>query len=142
MPCSCAASSASAICFAIGSASSSGIGAARDALRQILALDEFHHERGDAAALLRGRRSPAMFGWFSDASTSGFALKAREPIVVRGERGRQNLDGDLAFELRVRRAVDLAHAAGADGGDDFIGAETRAGSEGQRWRDYMAQRTG
>ena len=45
MPCSCAASSASAICFAIGSASSSGIGAARDALRQIVALDEFHHER-------------------------------------------------------------------------------------------------
>ena len=34
IPCSCAASSASAICFAIGSASSSGIGAARDALRR------------------------------------------------------------------------------------------------------------
>ena len=45
MPCSCAASSASAICFAIGSASSSGIGAARDALRQVVALDQFHHER-------------------------------------------------------------------------------------------------
>ena len=40
MPCSCAASSASAICFAIGSASSSGIGAAsRDALRQVVALE-------------------------------------------------------------------------------------------------------
>ena len=51
IPCSCAASSASAICLAIGSASSSGIGAARDALRQVLALDQFHHERDDAAAL-------------------------------------------------------------------------------------------
>ena len=51
MPCSCAASSASAICRAMGSASSSGIGAARDALRQILALDQFHHERGDAPRL-------------------------------------------------------------------------------------------
>ena len=49
IPCSCAASSASAICFAIGSASSSGIGAARDALRQIVALDQFHHQRAHAA---------------------------------------------------------------------------------------------
>ena len=45
IPCSCAASSASAICFAMGSASSSGMRAPRDALRQIVALDEFHHER-------------------------------------------------------------------------------------------------
>ena len=51
IPCSCAASSASAICFAMGSASSSGIGAARDPLRQVLALDELHHERAHTAAL-------------------------------------------------------------------------------------------
>ena len=38
IPCSCAASSASAICFAIGSASSSGIGAARDAIGESSAL--------------------------------------------------------------------------------------------------------
>ena len=44
MPCSCAASSASAICLAIGSASSSGIAPSRDALREIVALDQFHHE--------------------------------------------------------------------------------------------------
>ena len=70
IPCSCAASSASAICFAIGSASSSGIGAARDALDEIVALDEFHHERGAARRFLEARRSAAMCGWFSDASTS------------------------------------------------------------------------
>ena len=33
------------------SASSSGIGAARDALRQVLALDELHHEGRDAVGL-------------------------------------------------------------------------------------------
>ena len=69
----------------------------------------------------------------------GFALKASKPIVVSRERGRQNLNGDLAFELRVRRAVDLAHPAGAYGGDHFIGAETGTGNEGQRWRDYTGQ---
>ena len=49
IPCSCAASSASAICFAMGSASSSGIAPTRDALRQILALDELHHDRAHTA---------------------------------------------------------------------------------------------
>ena len=62
MPCSCAASSASAICLAIGSASSSGIGAARDALDEVLALDELHHERARRRRPPRARRSCAMFG--------------------------------------------------------------------------------
>ena len=37
-----------------------------------------------------------------------------------------------AIQLRVARAVDLAHAAGANCGDDFIGTEPRA--RGQRHR--------
>ena len=45
IPCSCAASSASAICFAIGNASSSGIAPRAMRCEQILALDQFHHER-------------------------------------------------------------------------------------------------
>ncbi len=65
------------------------------------------------------------------------ALEAGQSIVVSCERRRQDLDGDLAIEFRVRRAVDLAHAAGANGRDHFIGAETGARSEGQRWRQYM-----
>ena len=54
IPCSCAASSASAICFAMGNASSSRNRAARDALRQIVALDEFHHEGVHAGRFLDG----------------------------------------------------------------------------------------
>ena len=87
MPCSCAASRASAICFAIGSASSIGIGAARDALRQILALDQFHDEGASRRRFLRDRGCAAMFGWFSDASIFGFALKPRQPIGIRRDRG-------------------------------------------------------
>ena len=45
MPCSCAASSASAICCAIGSASSIGIGPCGDPIGQRRPLDQFHHER-------------------------------------------------------------------------------------------------
>ena len=53
MPCSCAASSASAICLAIGSASASGSAPARDdRCDEVLALDQFHHERVDVRGLI------------------------------------------------------------------------------------------
>ena len=59
------------------------------------------------------------------------ALETREPIGVTGERGRQDLDRDLALQRRVRRTIHFTHAADADAGDDFVDAETRAGSKGQ-----------
>ena len=73
----------------------------------------------------------------------GFALEARQPVGVIRKRGRQDLDCDIAIEARVPRPVDLAHAAGADGGEDFVRAETSAGSEGQvaDYRDRTAVRT-
>ena len=51
------------------------------------------------------------------------ALEAREAIGVGGERVGEDLQRDVATELRVARAIDLAHAAGADRGDDLVGAE-------------------
>ena len=61
----------------------------------------------------------------------GFALKAREAIRIAGHRGRQHLDRHDRFRLRVGRAIDLAHAAGADLRGDFVDAEAGAGAEGQ-----------
>ena len=40
----------------------------------------------------------------------------RSRNCVRREGFGQDLDGDVAIEPRVARAVDLAHAAGAEGG--------------------------
>jgi hypothetical protein len=60
-----------------------------------------------------------------------FALKPREPIVISGDRGRQDFDRDLVFQLRVRRAKHLPHAAFAELGGDLVDAEAGAGSEGQ-----------
>ena len=64
-----------------------------------------------------------MFGWFSEASSLRFALE-----TARGGRDRartlgQDLDRDVAIELRVARAIHLAHAAGAEGGEDLVRAE-------------------
>ena len=53
IPCSCAASSASAICLRDRQRLVDRDRAARDALREILALDQFHHERGDATAFFK-----------------------------------------------------------------------------------------
>ena len=67
----------------------------------------------------------------------GFAL---EPYRIRGQRRRQNLDRYVAFQLAVARAVDLAHTAGAERRDDFVGPEAGAGHEGQGV-DYMGRGT-
>jgi hypothetical protein len=37
------------------------------------------------------------------------------------------LDGDVAFQVRVGGAIDLAHAACAERPGDLVSAETRAG---------------
>ena len=52
IPCSCAASSASAICFAMGKASSIGIAPRAMRCDRVVALDELHHEGVQAGRLL------------------------------------------------------------------------------------------
>ena len=44
------------------------------------------------------------------------ALEPGETIGVGREEVRQDLDGDVALQLRVARLVDLAHPARSDGG--------------------------
>ena len=55
---------------------------------------------------------------------AGLLLEATEAIGVGGERRGQDLDGDVAAEARVPRAIDLAHAAGTNCADDLVRAET------------------
>jgi hypothetical protein len=42
--------------------------------------------------------------------------------VVSGERGRQDLDRDLAFQLGVGRPIHLAHPPRAKGRNDLVWA--------------------
>jgi len=50
----------------------------------------------------------------------GFQLEAVQALRIGRERCRQDLDGHVAFEPRIARAIHLAHAAGADGGHDLV----------------------
>ena len=54
-----------------------------------------------------------MFGWFSEASTRASRSKRATRSGSSREGRGQDLDGDVAAEPRVARAVHLAHAAGA-----------------------------
>jgi hypothetical protein len=61
----------------------------------------------------------------------GFTLEAREPIGVVGERVGEDLEGDIAIELRVAGAQDLAHPAFANLRGDLVDTDSGAGSESQ-----------
>jgi hypothetical protein len=60
---------------------------------------------------------------------TGLALETRQPLLVGLKRRRQDLQRDVATELRVMRAVDLAHSADAQDAGDPIRAEPRTSRE-------------
>ena len=129
IPCSCAASSASAICRAIGSASSMGIGPCATRSASVgpstssstsawTPFDFFEAvDRGDIRMVERREHLR-------------LAFEAREPVGIAREELGQDLQRDVTIELRVTRTIDLAHAACAECRDDLVGAEARA--SGQR----------
>jgi hypothetical protein len=102
--------------------------AARDVHGQILAFDEFHDQGARAPRLLDAvdGRDVRMI---QRRQRFRFALKAREPVRVLCKDLRKDLDRDVAAQPRVGRAIDLAHAAGANRGDDFIRTEASTGGE-------------
>ena len=61
----------------------------------------------------------------------GFTCEPCEPFSVAREELRQDLDRDVAIELRVARPIYLAHAARAEGGENLVKAEASAETEGQ-----------
>ena len=109
--------------------------AARDALREIVALNELHDERGGARTFFKAVDGGDM-RMIERGEDFRFALKAREPIGISRERWWQDLDRDLAFQPGVRRPIHLTHPAFADLRGDVVSAEACAGCDEQCLRDY------
>ena len=63
---------------------------------------------------------------------AGLALEAAAGFVAGHFTFGQDLESDGATQAGIAGAIDLTHAAGADGGLDFVGAQLFAG--GQRHR--------
>jgi hypothetical protein len=103
--------------------------AARDALCEILAVDELHHERVDAGGRAATRRLVALhdtiylgdIGVTERGERARFPLEASAAIRIGGNCRGKNLDRDGAIEAGVARFVNLSHAPGANQPEDFIG---------------------
>ena len=96
--------------------------------RQRLALDQLQDDRrlavGFVEAVDRGD-----IGVVQRREQLRLALESRDAIRVGHESVGEDLDRDVATELGVARAIDLAHPAGAEWRDDFIRPEARTVSK-------------
>ena len=70
-----------------------------------------------------------MCGWLSAASSCASRAKRAPPLRIGDEDVRQDLDRDVAIELRIAGAIDLAHSAGAERAEDLVRTEARAGAQ-------------
>ena len=100
-------------------------------LAKRLAVEELHHgvhlRAVDAVVV---DREDVRVGQRRDGLR--FALEASEPIGIGREELGQDFQRNIAIQPRIVRAVDLAHAARSDGGDDFVNTNAGAGGQWQR----------
>ena len=61
-----------------------------------------------------------------------FLLEPADPLRIRREHRRKDLDGDVPAEPGITRAIHVTHPAGAQRGRDLIGAEPGARCQGHR----------
>jgi len=97
-------------------------------LGQRLSLDQLHHEEV-RAVLAADVEEGADVRVVQGGDGPRLTLEAGAQLLVGGKAGREYLDRHVAPESRVARPIDFPHAAGAERGDDLVGAKAGAGSE-------------
>ena len=102
----------------------------RKAVGKCRPLDQLHHEGVHAARLFDAVDSSDV-RVIQRGERPGLALESGEPLRVLGKALGQDLDRHVALQLAVPGPIDLAHAAGPDGGEDFVRTEASAGLQGQ-----------
>ena len=127
MPLSCAAARPSAISAPICTTFRVGSAPRPSARAQRLAVEQLHHGVGERRPAGRNRGWRGCSGARARRPRWASRSKRARAVVVRGEPARQDLDRHVAVERGVARAVDLAHAAGAERRDDLVLAESCAG---------------
>ena len=71
----------------------------------------------------------------------GFACEPSKPVRIVRKRVREDLERDIAIQLRIARAIDLSHAPFADRRGDFVYAKSGAECKGQVVRIIRARRS-
>jgi hypothetical protein len=104
-------------------------GARLHALREALALEEFHDEE-DAVALLGDVPDVDDVGVAEEVGGLRLAHEALAHDGVAGELGGEQLERDVVAQDDVARAVDRAHAPGADAAEDLVPRREGAADHG------------
>ena len=96
---------------------------------QCLAFDQFEDERVGLTAVLEpiDRRNVRVV---ERRQHLRLAREACDAIGIEGKGVGNDLQRDVAIQLGIARTIPLAHAAGTEGGKDFIRAESGARGEG------------
>ena len=91
----------------------------RDAVGQCRSVDQLQNERLHAMRFFETVNCGDM--WVVQRRQHlRLTLEARDAIEISGEEFRKDLQCDIAIELRVMRAIDLAHPARAENGADLV----------------------
>jgi hypothetical protein len=102
-------------------------GTPSDPLREIFTINEFEDQCSDAIGLIEAMNLRDV--WMIERREHlRFATEPGETIDIVSDPRQQNLDRDVASQLRIAGAIDLSHAAGTQRPDNFIGAEACAGA--------------
>ena len=112
-----------------------------------LAFEELRHDVGPALVDPHVEHRQDV-GMAEGGGGQGFLFEAQHAAGVARQFRRQHLEGDVPLQAQVVGAVDHAHPAGADHGDDLVRAEARSRCQGQvviiptggRTRAYIRQR--
>src|SRR5262249_47805605 len=105
--------------------------AASDSIGERLSIDEFEDDAAGVCRFLQSiDRSDVRM--VQGREHFGLATKAPKPFRVARERIWQHFDRDVALQLRIARAIHLAHAARTDLRGNFIRTEASAGGERHR----------
>ena len=108
----------------------------RQELAQIVPVDEFHRHPRHAVRRADVENGDDV-GVAQRGGRAGLLLETLEPLLVCCEIRGKDLDRDVPAQPRVPRPVNLAHPAGADGRDNLVWTESRAGGERHEWRDLV-----
>ena len=88
-------------------------------------LDELHRHERHTIVFLDGEDGDDV-RVVERGDDLGFPLEARQTVGVSRESVGKNLQRNITIQFRVACTVDLAHPAGAERRDDFIGTEARS----------------
>ena len=100
-----------------------------EAIGERLAFNQFQDQCADAVALF-DPVDGADVGMVERREHPRLALEARQAVGIRGEDSRQDFERDVSPELRIARAIHLAHAARSEQCLDLIDADPSPGQHG------------